>query len=496
MDPTLPVLVLARAIHLAALSVGFGSLVARCVLAPSPHVSDQARGSLTRLASACVAAGLLTLLPWMVLQSAAIAEVDIGFGLPGATVLVLSQTWFGHIVLARAGMLAMALLLCRTGWPILAILPAGLALMSEAMIGHAVNGGIAILAVEALHLLAAGAWLGSLPALLILLRGPDAMFAAQRFSGFGMAAVAAVAGTALALASVQVGGAGGLFGTEYGAVVLLKLALFVALLVLASLNRLVLTPRLVATGPGMLRVSVVMEIGLGLCILGAAAWLASLLPGAHQQPIWPYAWRPSLTIFGYVAIAPELVAEPVLAIVAILIAWALLGFALISRRLRPVAFLVAVLVPILAVPHLSALLVPAYPTSFYRSPTGGDPAAVAAGRALFATHCVACHGLEGRGDGPLARSQMPPPADLTAEHLLEHADGELFWWLGHGIDLPPGDLPSASDGAPRQSMPGFGAVLDERSIWELIDFIRANNPYFAATIHNRASWGAPHVHAH
>lgn len=38
---------------------------------------------------------------------------------------------------------------------------------------------------------------------------------------------------------------------------------------------------------------------------------------------------------------------------------------------------------------------------------------LARGRALFAEHCVACHGAEGRGDGPLATSMDPAPTDFT-----------------------------------------------------------------------------------
>ena len=487
MDSTDPALVLTRALHVSALCAGFGTLVALRALVSSV----QAREPLLRLAAFALAAGLLTLVPWLLLQSAVIAEVHTAAQLPDATVLVLSRSWFGHVVLARTALLAGALLLCRFGWPGLAVLPAALALMTEAVIGHAVNGELSLVAAEALHVLAAGAWLGALPALLVLVRGSDAIVAAQRFSGLGMGAVAVVAGSAVALASEQLGGIGGLFGTEYGAVVLLKLALFVGLLVLACLNRLVLTPRLPTTGPGMLRISIMLEIGLGLCIVSAAMWLASLMPGAHQQPVWLYAWRLSLAILQYVSVAPELVAEPALAMLALIIGWGILGTAMVLRRLRVLALLLAALVTTLAVPHLSVLLVPAYPTSFYRSTTAGDPNSVAAGRALFTAHCVACHGPEGKGDGPLARSLEVPPADLTAEHLLEHDDGELFWWLSHGIDRPPG-----SDGLPRQSMPGFAAALNEQSIWELIDFIRANNPYFTTNARNRASHGAPHVHVH
>ncbi|MCU0907623.1 MAG: cytochrome c [Rhodobacteraceae bacterium] len=36
-----------------------------------------------------------------------------------------------------------------------------------------------------------------------------------------------------------------------------------------------------------------------------------------------------------------------------------------------------------------------------------------AGRALFVENCAACHGMGGRGDGPLADGMRPRPADLT-----------------------------------------------------------------------------------
>lgn len=37
----------------------------------------------------------------------------------------------------------------------------------------------------------------------------------------------------------------------------------------------------------------------------------------------------------------------------------------------------------------------------------------AGGAALFAKHCAACHGADGRGAGPLAAELRTPPADLT-----------------------------------------------------------------------------------
>jgi putative copper export protein/mono/diheme cytochrome c family protein len=457
--------------------------VAVLVLAPA----GTAQAATVRLTMAALLAGLVTLVPWFAWQSADIAEVSTLAEVPGATATVLTQTWFGHVVFVRCLLLGGALLLCRAGLIRWALLPAALALASEAAIGHAVNGEGVILAAEILHLLAAGAWLGALPALLFLLKGSDALLMAQRFSGLGMAAVAIIAGSALALASAQLGGLGGLLGTAYGRVILLKLGLFTALLTLACINRLVLAPQL-GRWAGRLRASVAAEMILGFCVVAAASWLAALPPAIHEQPVWPFAWRPSLAILQAFSDAPQLAAEPVLAAVALLVVSILLVVAVVQRRARLVAVVMATLVTVFSVPHLAPLLVPAFPTSFYRSTTSGDAMSVSAGAVLYASNCTACHGPAGKGDGPLARSLAMPPADLTARHLLEHEDGELFWWVSHGIDGPD------PDGVSRQAMPGFDGTLDDTSIWRVIDFLRANNPYFNPNTRNRSSGGAPHAH--
>jgi mono/diheme cytochrome c family protein len=42
-----------------------------------------------------------------------------------------------------------------------------------------------------------------------------------------------------------------------------------------------------------------------------------------------------------------------------------------------------------------------------------SPAVVEQGRALYKTHCSACHGEGGKGDGPGAGVLKPPPRDHT-----------------------------------------------------------------------------------
>ncbi len=43
-----------------------------------------------------------------------------------------------------------------------------------------------------------------------------------------------------------------------------------------------------------------------------------------------------------------------------------------------------------------------------------DETAPPTGQALYVRHCASCHGVSGKGDGPVAGSLQQPPADLTA----------------------------------------------------------------------------------
>jgi mono/diheme cytochrome c family protein len=65
-------------------------------------------------------------------------------------------------------------------------------------------------------------------------------------------------------------------------------------------------------------------------------------------------------------------------------------------------------------------------------------AAIAQGQALYQVHCTGCHGVEGRGDGPLAANLPVQPANFV-EHLGEHSDADLVANIVAGIPpvMPP-----------------------------------------------------------
>ncbi len=206
---------------------------------------------------------------------------------------------------------------------------------------------------------------------------------------------------------------------------------------------------------------------VGLLVVCAALVLAALQLPMHIQILWPFGWLPSLDAARE---DPDIAHEATLyGIILAAGAAFLLTAPILVLRQRKIAAAAGALagagLAVLAAPHLSPLFVPAPPTIFYQSPTGFAAASIDTGQTLFAANCAICHGAQGRGDGPAAKTLPIPPADLTAEHLWMHPDGQVFWWLAHGIENPEGGL----------AMPGFASVLSEDDRWDLIDYIRANN---------------------
>ena len=68
--------------------------------------------------------------------------------------------------------------------------------------------------------------------------------AVQRFSTLGVVAVSTLAATGIVNTWVLAGSIPALLGTDYGQLLLVKIALFLVMVATAAVNRLVLTPRL------------------------------------------------------------------------------------------------------------------------------------------------------------------------------------------------------------------------------------------------------------
>lgn len=92
------------------------------------------------------------------------------------------------------------------------------------------------------------------------------------------------------------------------------------------------------------------------------------------------------------------------------------------------------------------------------NPLGRSPEAVAAGLALFKTHCVACHGAPGVDPTEAGASLNPPAPGLTLGRVQARSDGELQWIVSNGIRMT--------------GMPAFGASRSEEEVWQLVAALR------------------------
>ena len=79
---------------------------------------------------------------------------------------------------------------------------------------------------------------------------------------------------------------------------------------------------------------------------------------------------------------------------------------------------------------------------------GTAPETAQQGKLLYATHCLACHGSSGRGDGPVSATMNPKPADLAGGRLKR----------GESLDAVVRPISSGIEGT---AMPGFGHVSEQ-----------------------------------
>jgi len=231
-------------------------------------------------------------------QSLTLLDGTGGFDTALLGAMLISSTWgrvwivqFVLAIVVAAGFSAVikrrsgAWLVVAGGILLLAITPA--------LSGHAVatplRTGLAILA-DALHVLGAGGWMGSL--LLVLLaglpvalrrRGTDGPAAVRRlieaFSPTALAFAALIGLTGVYAAWIHVGLSAALWESAYGRVLLLKLAILAIALAIGVYNWRVVRPRLGTDGATrVLRTSVIAELSIGALVLLVTAVLVATPP--------------------------------------------------------------------------------------------------------------------------------------------------------------------------------------------------------------------------
>ncbi len=90
------------------------------------------------------------------------------------------------------------------------------------------------------------------------------------------------------------------------------------------------------------------------------------------------------------------------------------------------------------------------------NPVPDAPQAIETGRVYYGYYCVFCHGADGRGDGPVGRSYVPAPTDLTSSHTAGLSDGALYRAMLTGVGHEP----------------VLGYVIDPKMHWYLVRYVR------------------------
>lgn len=96
------------------------------------------------------------------------------------------------------------------------------------------------------------------------------------------------------------------------------------------------------------------------------------------------------------------------------------------------------------------------PEEFPVNPVPADGASIQRGQVLYSWHCELCHGIAGRGDGPLADHFARTPEDLVGEKTAAEFDGSVYLVIQNGFG----------------QMPGLSENLTVQERWDVINYVR------------------------
>ena len=286
-------LAICRFAHFLAAMLAFGMSAYLWAYAPERlrlALSPAAR----RVALIASLAAFITAIAWLTLESAAMAD-DWSAALdPEAIAAVLTDTAFGHawslhLALATA-LVAVVAFGPGARWGPTALASAAL-LASLGLVGHATMQigveGVVHRANHAVHLLAAGAWIGGLVPFALCLRAyerddlrRDTVRAMAAFSFWGQLIVAAIVLTGVVNIALTSHHPPLPPTTPYRALLVAKLVIVAIMISLALVNRFVLAPRLKTSANALatLRATSLAEIALGCVVVALVSVFALLDP--------------------------------------------------------------------------------------------------------------------------------------------------------------------------------------------------------------------------
>ena len=89
------------------------------------------------------------------------------------------------------------------------------------------------------------------------------------------------------------------------------------------------------------------------------------------------------------------------------------------------------------------------------NPLPATPEVIAHGKFVFENVCIACHGRQAAGDGPVT-ALFPKPPSLMTQKVRDWPDGQIYHRPARG----------------QNSMPSHARQVDEKDIWSVVHYIR------------------------
>jgi len=289
-------LILSRAIHFGSCLLLLSVFAVRLLVETA--ATDDSRAA-RRLAGLCLAAAAGSGFVWFWVAIAGMSGSGLLESLsPQLFRMVLIETAPGNVWIVRCAIgVAFGVLLCfplrgwswRGGAVLAAVLVGSLTWLGHAGASEDVRRPW-MLSADVAHLLAAGVWpAGLLPFALLLkqyIRAgllPAARAAATRFSAMSLITVAVLASSGAVNACFLVGSFRGLATSEYGRLLIIKVALFAMAVAFGARNLLVHKARLDIAPEALdaMARNVWIEVALGTLIVFVVAILGTLPPASH-----------------------------------------------------------------------------------------------------------------------------------------------------------------------------------------------------------------------
>jgi mono/diheme cytochrome c family protein len=90
------------------------------------------------------------------------------------------------------------------------------------------------------------------------------------------------------------------------------------------------------------------------------------------------------------------------------------------------------------------------------NPVPATPESLAHGEKLFNRYCFVCHGMEGKGDGPVIKRGFYP-MNLTSPAVIARTNGYIYAYIRYGGKV---------------MMPSYRESISSQGAWNVVNYVR------------------------